>query len=68
MLVTLSSPTSGDNTALSCPVANPIVIGGGYSGVDVTSACWSFPNASNAWQVTLNATDPGWTIYAICSK
>ena len=67
MLVTLSMVTSGDNTALSCPVANPIVIGGGYSGVDGTSASGSFPSASNAWQVTLNAIDPSWTIYAICS-
>ncbi len=72
MITTVSTPASGTTATQICPPANPNVVSGGYTGIGAGGngqyTIESFPSASNAWTVSLNVTDPSWTIYAICSK
>jgi len=77
MIVYVIQPASGTTGTATCPPANPIVIGGGYTGIGIISGAnqttqytiESFPSAPNAWTVSLNAPDAGgWTVYAVCSK
>jgi hypothetical protein len=80
MIVYVIQPASGTTGTATCPPANPIVIGGGYTGiVDPNNTKQytinSFPSATTntsaipgAWTVGLNDTDPSWTVYAVCSK
>ena len=67
----VSSTVSGSTATRTCPASSPIVVGGGYrdtaGGSTSQYASASYPSAGNAWTVTLNASDPSWTIYAICS-
>src|SRR4051794_13629060 len=71
LVTRVSSPASGKTATKTCPAATPIVVGGGYRDLagDTTSqyASASYPSAANAWTVTLNISDPSWTVFAICS-
>ena len=59
-VVIASSPgqTGADNAeTVTCPVANPNVVGGGFAGVDAhrpTTSLSSYPSAANAWTVVIN--------------
>jgi hypothetical protein len=55
---------------MTCAAPFPNVVGGGYNGISgtTTHAVASYPSSASGWTVTLNETDAGWTIYAICSK
>jgi len=72
MLTIVSTPASGTTATQICPPTNPNVVTGGYTGIggggNGQYTIESYPNASNQWTVSLNVSDPGWTIYAICSK
>ena len=67
-----SQAATGTTATITCPVAFPNVVSGGYTGIGAGGngqyTIESFPNASNQWTVTLNVTDAAWTIYAVCSK
>jgi len=75
LIVYPSTGVSGLTATQTCPAANPIVIGGGYSGLAATGGTQnsqytidSYPSAANAWTVSLSVSDAGWTIFAVCSK
>jgi hypothetical protein len=72
VLATTTTATNVLTLTATCPVANPIVVGGGYTGIGAGGngqyTIESFPSASNAWTVTLNVGDNSWTVYAVCSK
>jgi hypothetical protein len=77
MLVIQSAPQTTQNAVVACPATNPIVVGGGYSGIGAGGngqyTIESYPSAPGpspvgAWSVALNAADTSWTAYAICSK
>jgi hypothetical protein len=67
----VSSSASGTTATQICPATNPNVVAGGYTGIGSGGngryTIESYPSSSSAWTVSLNVTDPGWTIYAICS-
>ncbi len=74
MLTIVSSPQTTATTAtVTCPVGNPNVVSGGFSGVGDGNGQFqvdSYPVATNQWKVTLGQADnnSSWTAYAICSK
>jgi len=72
MLTITSAAATGTTATVTCPVLNPNVVSGGYTGIGSNSSMQytieSYPNASNQWTVSLNNSDSSWTIYAICSK
>jgi hypothetical protein len=72
MLTIVSSAATGTTATQTCPVTNPNVVSGGYTNIGAGGngqyTIESYPSASNAWTVSLNVTDPGWNIYAVCSK
>jgi hypothetical protein len=74
MLTIVSSPQTTVTTAtVTCPVGNPNVVTGGFSGVGSGNGQFQvddYPSAANAWTVTLSQADnnSSWTAYAVCSK
>jgi len=72
MLVTQTAAATGTSGTATCPVSNPNVVGGGYSGTggggNGQYANASQPSGGNAWTVTLENTDAAWSVYAVCAK
>ena len=72
MLVIVSTQVSGTGATQFCPIGNPNVVSGGYTGIGAGGngqyTIESYPSLPTAWTVTLNNSDASWTIYAICSK
>jgi hypothetical protein len=73
VIVPLSRTSAQQTGTVTCPVTNPNVVSGGYSGLASGDTKQftidSYPNASNQWTVSINQPDPDtWTIYAVCAK
>ena len=72
VFATTSVVSTTHTATATCPAGNPNVTGGGFTGVISGGNQFtqeSYPSASNAWKVTINADAGGtWIVYAVCSK
>jgi len=66
--VIVSNAASGSSGTATCSGANPNLVGGGFQNADAPHVVSSFPSSATTWAVVLaDASDPSWTVYAICS-